>query len=62
MRKRKTIKEFRGKHNNFLSNFWFCKVEYQGIVYPSVEHGYQACKTLSIRKRKIIAQLSTPQA
>jgi len=61
MKKRKIIKEFQGKYR-FLSNFWPCKVEYQGVIYPSVEHGFQACKTLSIRKRKIIAQLSTPQA
>lgn len=61
MKKRKVIKEFQGKYR-LLSNFWPCKVEYQGIIYPSVEHGFQACKTLSIRKRKIIAQLSTPGA
>jgi len=61
MKKRKIIKEFQGKYR-FLSNFWPCKVEYQGVIYPSVEHGFQAFKTLSIRKRELIAQLSTPMA
>lgn len=61
MKKRKAIKEFRGYYN-FLSNFWPCKIKRQKIIYPSVEHAFQAAKTLSIQKRKIIAQLSTPEA
>lgn len=28
----------------WLSNFYYCRVEYRGKVYPSVEHAYQAQK------------------
>lgn len=37
------ITSFRGKYW-FLSNFHPCDIEYQGIVYPSVEHYYVAMK------------------
>lgn len=37
------ITTFRGKYW-FLSNFYPCKIEYQGITYPSVEHYYVAMK------------------
>lgn len=30
----------------FLSNFWGAEVELEGKIYPSVEHAYQAAKTL----------------
>ena len=55
------IATFTGK-NEFLSNFWPCKVQYQGIVYPSVEHGFQACKSLSRRDRIRISKLKTATA
>jgi ribA/ribD-fused uncharacterized protein len=28
----------------WLSNFWPCKVHYEGLDYPSLEHAYQAAK------------------
>ncbi len=31
--------------NGFLSNFYPVEVEHKGVVYPSVEHAYQASKT-----------------
>jgi hypothetical protein len=37
------INSFSGRWH-FLSNFHPCKIEYQGIVYPSVEHYYVAMK------------------
>jgi len=40
------INKFR-KEYEFLSNFYLVEVEYNGIVYPSVEHAYQAQKTLN---------------
>ena len=43
----------------FLSNFWMCNIEYEGIKYPSVEHAYQAAKTNDKEKQMIIAKLST---
>lgn len=38
------IKEFSGK-NRFLSNFYPCKIEYKGNVFPSIEHAYQSAKS-----------------
>jgi len=38
------IKQFTGKYQ-FLSNFHLCLVEYEGLIYPSAEHAYQAQKT-----------------
>lgn len=58
---RKRIESFEGKYR-FLSNFWPCKVKHCSITYPSVEHGFQAGKSLSVKRRKIIAGLSTPAA
>ena len=37
------IDKFEGKYR-FLSNFYPCKIEHQGITYPSVEHYYVAMK------------------
>ena len=33
----------------FLSNFYPCEVEYDGVIYPSVEHCYQAQKTALLK-------------
>lgn len=40
----------------FLSNFYAALVEYGGLRYPSVEHAYQAAKTLDPESRLAIAQ------
>ena len=40
------INRFNGDYI-FLSNFYPVEVEYNGILYPSVEHAYQAQKTLN---------------
>jgi N-glycosidase YbiA len=44
----------------FLSNFWPCDIHYESMLYPSVEHAYQAAKTLDIKKRCEISILPTP--
>lgn len=54
-----TISSFQGEHS-WLSNFWPVQVEYEGIIFPSVEHAYQAAKTLDMNKRKEMALLSRP--
>mgnify|MGYP001766385285 CR=1 FL=1 len=47
----------------FLSNFWPCEIEYEGITYPSVEHAYQASKTnYQLYKYKIARHLTASQA
>ena len=38
------IDSFRGEYR-WLSNFWPCDIEFDGVVYPSVEHAYVASKT-----------------
>jgi tRNA dimethylallyltransferase len=43
----------------FLSNFYKCKVKYEGLIYPSAENAYQASKTLDMEKRKEF-QIITP--
>jgi len=50
------------EENRFLSNFWPCVVKIEGIEYPSVEHAYQAAKTLNVAEREEIALLTAGQA
>ena len=49
------ISEFQGEYR-WLSNFWHTPVEYEGVVYPSAEHAYQAAKTDSPEERRWILQ------
>ena len=53
------INSFRDEYR-FLSNFWFVDVEFEGIVYPSIEHAYVAAKTLDESKRLEISKVRTP--
>lgn len=39
-----SITSFQGEYR-WLSNFWPAPVSLDGVVYPSVEHAYQAAKT-----------------
>lgn len=50
------IGEFRG-NTKWLSNFYLTPVRFEGIIYPSSEHAYQAAKTLDMGKRREIAAL-----
>lgn len=56
----KRITKFRGKHA-FLSNFYPCKIPVGNIVFPSVEHAYQALKSDDLKVRARIAKMKTPQ-
>lgn len=53
------IVEFDGE-NEFLSNFYHSPIFYEGIVYPTNEHFFQAMKTLDPEERKKIAAADTP--
>jgi ribA/ribD-fused uncharacterized protein len=53
------IVEFDGE-NEFLSNFYYSSIFYEGIVYPTNEHFFQAMKTLDPKERKEIAAADTP--
>lgn len=53
------INTFTGKYN-FLSNFYPCTIEFDGEEYPSIEHAYQAAKTLDLDQRDEIRACNTP--
>jgi ribA/ribD-fused uncharacterized protein len=53
------IEEFRGKYE-WLSNFYPCEIEYEGIVYPTTEHFYVAMKTTDPHIRKHVSTIETP--
>ncbi|HDZ27840.1 MAG TPA: NADAR family protein [Candidatus Aminicenantes bacterium] len=53
------ITSFQGEYR-WLSNFWPVKVELEGIIYPTVEHAYQASKTWDALEREGIRRCSTP--
>lgn len=42
---------FRGDYD-FLSNFYKCNIEYEGVIYSSVENAFQAAKTLNLIERR----------
>lgn len=60
-----TIVEFQGEYR-FLSNFWFIPIrfteeyEQDGLVYPTLEHAYQAAKTTSVNERRVIVNIAKP--
>lgn len=56
-----TIEEFVGEFR-WLSNFYHCRIPYQGITYPSVEHAYQAAKFTNESTKEDISLLSAGQA
>ena len=44
----------------FLSNYYMCKVKYEGVVYPSSEHAFAAVKTTDPVIRVWISTMETP--
>lgn len=44
---------------DFLSNFFSAQIEMDGKQYPSVEHAYQAAKTLNDEEREVIRTAPT---
>lgn len=53
------VLEFKGE-TAFLSNFYPAVVLLDGVEYPTVEHAYQAAKTLDLEIRKKFLQTSGP--
>jgi len=49
-----------GGEYHFLSNFYLASVVYDGIEYPSVEHAYQAQKSLDTEYRRVILNTLSP--
>ena len=54
-----TIDRFEGEHD-FLSNFFPCKVNFEGKEYPTSEHAFQAAKTLDAAEREKIRLAKKP--
>jgi ribA/ribD-fused uncharacterized protein len=57
------INSFTGDYR-FLSNFWPCKIEHPEdyMIYPSVEHAYQASKSADLRTRCAVLKIEKPGA
>ncbi len=55
------IKQFKGG-SRFLSNFYPVQMSHDGIKYPTVEHAFQAAKTLDFEHRWKIAKMGSPGA
>ncbi len=54
-----SISSFSGEHG-FLSNYWFSPVRWDGGVYRTSEHAFQAAKSLDPEVRAFIRGQSTP--
>ena len=53
------ITSFKGEFF-FLSNFYGCPINYLGLLFPTVEHAFQATKTKSAKERRRISLIITP--
>lgn len=54
-----TIEKLRDEYR-FLSNFWETPAAYDGVLYPTAEHAYQAAKTTDPQRREMIRQAPRP--
>lgn len=45
---------------DFLSNFYKSTIRFEGELYPTVEHAYQASKTVDLKLREIIKRAKDP--
>ena len=55
------IEQFKGEFR-WLSNFFPAQVYHDGIEYPTVEHAFQAAKTLDFEQRWNISKMGSPSA
>lgn len=55
------ISEFQGEYR-WLSNFVDCDIEYNGLIYPSVENAYQAAKMKNKEDRLKYLNITSGQA
>lgn len=58
----KVIDKFDGTKYKFLSNFYPCKFNYNGIEYSHSEGAFQAQKTLDMNERKVVAKLTASES
>jgi ribA/ribD-fused uncharacterized protein len=50
---------FTGRYG-FLSNFYPAWTKYEGLLYPTSEHAYQAAKSTDLKIRKKVRDLPSP--
>jgi ribA/ribD-fused uncharacterized protein len=55
----KPVTAFQGEYR-FLSNFWPCVIQWEGLVYPTLEHAYAAAKTNDPSTKIQIQACATP--
>ena len=53
------INSFEGKYE-FLSNFYEHSLKFDGNIYPTAEHAFQAMKAVNEYDRQLIANAETP--
>ena len=53
------IRQFQGA-TRWLSNFEEAPVEFEGVMYPTNEHAFQAAKVLDPEERRVFATLGHP--
>ena len=53
------IRSFRGDYR-FLSNFYQCPFEYEGLTYPNSEAAFQAAKAVDPAERVKYTQIKNP--
>lgn len=58
MKTKKEINSFTGEYR-FLSNFWPCKILIYNTEFASVEHAYQAAKTMNEKEKEYIKNAPT---
>jgi ribA/ribD-fused uncharacterized protein len=56
----KIINNFHENQYRFLSNFYYSPIYVGGLLYPTVEHAYQAQKTTNPIAKEIIRNADTP--
>lgn len=44
----------------WLSNYHLCDIEFEGLIYPSTEHAYQAAKFSSLEDREKVRKAEKP--
>lgn len=54
------IDRFDGTEFGFLSNFFPSTIKYNGFTYKTVEHAFQAAKTLDSKEQKKIREAPSP--
>lgn len=53
------ITKFKDEYS-FLSNFYLCSVQFDSVIYPSLEHAYVAAKTFDQEVRQLIKDIAKP--